>query len=161
MDPSTTKKEKIYSDLCKRFSTTNNKINEYIYVMYIYDCKAIGKTATKNISDKEMICDFTELTIDLKSTLYEFHTGRGTGTATLESNIIQQFMALREEVLYGIFLYIHKSYYNLNRDFCLDTMAAYGVGPWSLRLLRQYWARLVMVARAGRYLSPPSRGISG
>ena len=35
--------------------------------MYVYDCNAILTTATKNISDKEMIRDFTSLTEDLKT----------------------------------------------------------------------------------------------
>ena len=34
----------------------------------------------------------------------------GTGTATLESKMIQQLEALREEVLYVIFMYLHKAY---------------------------------------------------
>ena len=35
--------------------------------MYVYDCNAILTTEMKNISDKEMIRDFTELTEYLKS----------------------------------------------------------------------------------------------
>ena len=35
--------------------------------MYVYDCNAILKTATNNISDKEMIWDFIEFTTDFKS----------------------------------------------------------------------------------------------
>ena len=33
-----------------------------------------------------------------------FRAGRGTGTATLEAKLIQQLAAMREEVLYVIFL---------------------------------------------------------
>ena len=34
--------------------------------MYVYDCNAILTTATKNISDKEMIRSFASLTEELK-----------------------------------------------------------------------------------------------
>ena len=34
--------------------------------MYVYDCNVILATAMKNISNKERIRDFTELTKDLK-----------------------------------------------------------------------------------------------
>ena len=35
-----------------------------------------------------------------------FRAGRGTGTATLEAKLLQQLAAMREEVLYVIFLYL-------------------------------------------------------
>ena len=39
-----------------------------------------------------------------------FRAGRGTGTTTLEAKLLQQLAALREEVLYVIFLELHKAY---------------------------------------------------
>ena len=44
--------------------------------------------------------------------------------------------ALREEVLYVIFLDLHKAYDALDRSRCLDILEGYGVGPWSRRLLQ-------------------------
>ena len=41
--------------------------------------------------------------------LHEFWERRGTGTATLESKLIQQLAALKEEFLYVIFLYLSKA----------------------------------------------------
>ena len=67
MEPSTTNKRNIYSDICRRFPTTSSGGNKYIYIIYIYDCNAIPTTSMKNISYKEIIIDFTELTEDLKS----------------------------------------------------------------------------------------------
>ena len=40
----------------------------------------------------------------------------GTGTATLEAKLLQQLAAMREEVLYVIFLDLHKAYDALDRD---------------------------------------------
>ena len=38
-----------------------------------------------------------------------FRAGRGTGNATLEAKLIQQLAAMREEVLYMIFLNLTKA----------------------------------------------------
>ena len=40
-------------------------------------------------------------------------------------------------------------------------MAAYGVGPRAIRLLRKYWGRLTMVARDGGYFGMPFKGYCG
>ena len=42
------------------------QVNKHIYAMYVYDCNNILTKAINNISDKEMIRDFTSLTEDLK-----------------------------------------------------------------------------------------------
>ena len=68
---------------------------------------------------------------------------------------------MREEVLYEIFLDIHKAYGNLDPDLYLNTLVVYAVGPWSLCLLRHYWARLMMVARDGAYFGTPFKGYHG
>ena len=77
--------------------------------------------------------------IQFHDTLHGFFTGRGTGTASLEANLPQQLMDMRSEVLHEILLYLHKAYDDLYRDYCLENLAAHGVGPWTLRLLRRYW----------------------
>ena len=51
--------------------------------------------------------------------LHGFRDGHGTGTATLKAKLIQQLVAMREEVLYVIFLDLHKAYDDLDRDICL------------------------------------------
>ena len=51
--------------------------------------------------------------------LHGFRAGRGTGTANLEAKLIQQLAALREDVLYMIFLDLHKAYDTLDRSRCL------------------------------------------
>ena len=48
--------------------------------------------------------------------LHGFREGRGTGTATLEAKLLQQLDAMREEVLYMIFLDLTKAYYALDRS---------------------------------------------
>ena len=70
--------------------------------------------------------------------LHGFWAGRGTCTAILESKLIQQLAALREEVLYVIFLDLHEVYDALDRSRCLEILEGYGVGPRSRRILQTY-----------------------
>ena len=61
--------------------------------------------------------------------LHGFWAGRGTGTATLNAKLLQQLAALREEVLYVIFLDLHKVYDAMDRYRCLEILEGNGVGP--------------------------------
>ena len=45
-----------------------------------------------------------------------FRAGRGTGTATLKAKMLQQLAAMREEILYVIFLDLTKAYDALDRS---------------------------------------------
>ena len=76
--------------------------------------------------------------IQFHDTLHIFCTGRRMGTDSLKSKLINQLMALREEVLHNIYLDMHKSYDTLYHGRCLDILVAYGVGPLDLRLLWRY-----------------------
>ena len=58
---------------------------------------------------------------------------------------------MKEEVLYVIFLDLHKAYYTLDRDRCLEILEGCGMGPWACCILWGYWYRLCMVARAEGY----------
>ena len=66
--------------------------------------------------------------ITYQDALHGFRAGRGTGTATLEAKLLQQLAALREEVLYVIFLDLHKVYDALDRSRCPEILEGYGVG---------------------------------
>ena len=73
--------------------------------------------------------------------LHGFRAGRGTGTATLEAKLLQKLAAMREEVLYVIFLDVTKVYDALDRSRSLEILEGYEVGPRARRLLREYWHR--------------------
>ena len=87
--------------------------------------------------------------IQLHNMLHGFLTDRGTRTASLEYNLPQHVIDIREELLFKIFLDLHKAYDALEQNRFLDILAAYGVGPWDLCLLRRYWDQLTMTAWAG------------
>ena len=70
-------------------------------------------------------------------------------------------MDMREEDLYDIFLYLHKSYYTSDCGRCLDIIAAYRVPPRSTQLTQRYWDQMTMVAKSGRYFGPPFKGHLG
>ena len=59
------------------------------------------------------------MVIKFHDNLHDFHSGIGTGTASIESKLLQHLMAMREEVLYDIFLGLHKSYGALDCSRCL------------------------------------------
>ena len=65
--------------------------------------------------------------IKLHDVLHGFREGRGTGTATLEAKLLQQLAAMREEVLYVIFLDMTKAYDALDRSRSLEILKGYGV----------------------------------
>ena len=63
-------------------------------------------------------CLFTASTA-FHEVLHIFWLGCSTGAASLEAKLIQQLTAMMEEVLYTIFIDLHKSYDALDRDRCL------------------------------------------
>ena len=70
-------------------------------------------------------------------------------------------MAMREAVVYEIFLDLHKAYDALDWDRCREILVAYGVGPRALQILRMYWGHIAMVAKSRGYYAPPFKGYHG
>ena len=99
--------------------------------------------------------------ISFHNTLHGFWAERETGTAALKENLLQQRTAMSEAVLFKVFLYLWKAYDTLDRERALEIIAAYGVGPRTVRLPRTYWYRLTMVAKSGGYFGRPFKGYQG
>ena len=99
--------------------------------------------------------------ISFHDTLHVFRSGRGTGTAALDANLLQQITAMREAVLFKVFLDLWKAYDNLDQDRGLKLLDAYEVGPRAVRLLQTYWYQLTMVAKAGGYFGHLFKGYQG
>ena len=87
------------------------------------------------------------LVIELHDVIRGLRDGRETGTTPLKDKLLQYLMAMREEVLYEIFLDLHKEYYSLDRDRCLEIREGYGVELRALCLIRKYWDLLIMVVQ--------------
>ena len=51
-----------------------------------------------------------------------FRVGSGTVTATLKVKLLQYIAALRENILYVIFLDLQKAYDSLDRSSCLEIL---------------------------------------
>ena len=99
--------------------------------------------------------------IKFHDVLHGFQEGCGTGTATLEAKLLQQLAAMREEVLYVIFLDLTKAYDALDRSRTLEILKGYGVGERVRRILMVYWEQTTMVARAGSYYGEGFKGERG
>ena len=68
--------------------------------------------------------------VNFHDVLHGLRVGRGTGTAFLETRIIHQLAAMREEVL------IWKDYNALDMEFCLKIFVGYGI---RIRTQRVVW----------------------
>ena len=60
-----------------------------------------------------------------------------------------------------IFLDLHKTYNALDRSRCLEILEGYGVGTRARQLLRTYWGKMTMAARAGGYYGTAFKGARG
>ena len=60
--------------------------------------------------------------------LHSFWASHGTVTITLKAKLLQQLAALREEVLYVIFLDLHTVYGTLESSRCLEILEVYSMG---------------------------------
>ena len=69
------------------------------------------------------------MAIILHNALHSFQDRYGTGNASPEAKLLQYMRAMREEVLYDIFLDLHKAHCVLERDMCLEILKGYGVKP--------------------------------
>ena len=61
-----------------------------------------------------------------------FQSNCGTGKASIVANIFQQLAGMRNEAMYNIFIYLHKSYNATDLEICLDILYSNGVGPRTL-----------------------------
>ena len=75
--------------------------------------------------------------------------------------MLQYMTAMREEVLYEVFVDLRKVYYALDQERCMDIMVAYEVVLQMELLIRIYWEGLTMVSRAGLYYGSPFKGSRG
>ena len=74
----------------------------------------------------------------LHDTLHGFRAVWGAGTDTLEANLLQQLTAMREAVLFEVFLDLRKAYDALDRDRALNLLAAYEVSTSMVRIIQTY-----------------------
>ena len=63
--------------------------------------------------------------------------------------------------MYMIFLDLTKAYDALDRSRSLEILKGYGVGDRVRRMLREYWDKTTMVARAGGYYGKGFKGGEG
>ena len=79
------------------------------------------------------------VTVNFHSVIHGFQAGRGSGTASLEANLLHHMMTMREEFLYEVFIELQKSYDALDMEWCLEILVRYGIVPRMDRFLILCW----------------------
>ena len=69
------------------------------------------------------------VSIKFHDILHGFCANRGMSTATLEAKLLHQIDGISQEVLYAIFVDIHKAYDAIRRERDLIILEGYEVGP--------------------------------
>ena len=81
--------------------------------------------------------------------------------ATLESKILKQILGLQQEVLYNIFVDIHKAYSALDWGRALVILERYRVGLQVCQILNRYWDWVIMAVRESGYYGDLFQGYRG
>eukprot|EP00978_Attheya_sp_CCMP212_P016906 scaffold44614_cov73-Attheya_sp.AAC.3 len=92
------------------------------------------------------------VSINFHDTLvHGFQAGRGTGTATIEAKLCQQMATMQQVPLFQIYLDLRKAYDALDWERCLEIVEACGTGKRFVRLIKSYWLKQKIVAKASGY----------
>ena len=68
---------------------------------------------------------------------------------------------MRQELIYEIFVDLHKTYGAMGQGRALAIMEEYGVVPQVYRILTRYWDLATMAERASGYYGYPFQGCQG
>ena len=71
------------------------------------------------------------MSITLHDVLHGLWEGCRKGTSPLYEKTTQQLTSMREEVLYAIFMELHKAYDASDRKICLGILEGYVLGPYA------------------------------
>jgi hypothetical protein len=85
--------------------------------------------------------------IHFHDALHGFRASHDTSTAIFEAKLFQQLATVEQVPLYEVFIDLQKAYNALDRGRALEIMELYGVGGKALRLIRQFWDQMLVVAR--------------
>ena len=102
-----------------------------------------GTTDTRGIGLLDNLWKVVEALIDtcsrdslkFRDIIHWFRDGRGTGTAIMELKLAQELFSIDHDPLFLVLLYIHKAYFNVDRDYILQTLEGYVMGPCMCILL--------------------------
>ena len=87
--------------------------------------------------------------------LHGFWAGCGMGTTAIEAKLTHNLAAMREAVIFEVFLDLQNSCDALDRNRCLNILVAYSVVPRAIRILGAYWVRLTNGGQVRQIIWPP------
>lgn len=71
--------------------------------------------------------------------IHGFRTSCGTGTEILDVKFIQKLSCKESIPLYMVFLYLRKSYENIDRGNTLKILSQYGLGYKTIKIIYSFW----------------------
>ena len=89
--------------------------------------------------------------VNFYDALHGFRVRRGTGTACIETKLLQQLSKMVQKTLHFIFLDLRKAYDTVDKERLLEILEGYGVGPNVLGLHKFYWDHQCCVSKCGKY----------
>ena len=90
--------------------------------------------------------------VDLHDALHGFRVGRGLGTATLDSKLVQKLTGPAHESLFHVVLDIRKAYTSMYRGRRMEMLRGYGMGPNMPCLLAHHWYNQQILPKVGIFL---------
>jgi hypothetical protein len=91
--------------------------------------------------------------IDFDYSIHGFRAERGTSTSNIEAKLQMQLSFVPRRTLYQVLIDLAKAYDTLGLGQTLEILEGYGVGKRTLRLLKNFWESLLVVARHRGYHS--------
>ena len=92
--------------------------------------------------------------ITLLDSLHGLRQGWGTGTSTLETNLVQQLAGICHARLFWVLLDVHKVYDLIYQKIFMEVLKGYGIGTKIMRLIQRFWVNQEIVPKAGRFYGP-------
>ena len=110
---------------------------------------------------EEIIDNRLRASVLLHDVLHGFRAGRGTGTAILELNLVQELARVDQDPLFLVFLDLCKAYSMVDHGHLLVKLEGNVSVPHMCRILAVFWYQQEVVTHQNGYHGPHFRATRG
>ena len=89
--------------------------------------------------------------VHLHDVLHGFRAGKGTGMVIVELDMEQELASVDQDLMFLVFLYLQKSYNNIDHGRLLTTLEGYGAGPHMCWILEVFCNQQEVVTHQNGY----------